>query len=326
VNTVQIPTRPSDATTDGSPPIVLLAHDQEWSARSLESVLGPHGFASVRAFTGRQALELARRTQPDVIIIDAGMPDIGGIDLCRQLRTDLELPSSTPIVMTTSGAAPRAERLEAYRAGVWEFLSLPVDADALILKLQVFVRAKREIDRSREESLLDTATGLYNVRGLTRRAREIGAEATRRHAPLACVAFAATPANEIELSNTDVLEPWAAEQLGDICRKSARSSDAIGRLGQSEFAIIAPTTDTQGAIRLAKRLRDTIEAADLTIGSMTRRYRVRAGYYAVADFAQSSIDAVEVMLRAAAALRHVRTTPTPLGISAFEDVPGRLVS
>jgi PleD family two-component response regulator len=323
---VHIPTRPPDANTDGSPPIVLLANDQEWSARSLESILGPHGFASVRAFTGRQALELSRRMQPDVIIIDAGMPDMSGIDLCRQLRTDLELPSSTPIIMTTAGAAPRTERLEAYQAGAWEFLSLPVDADALILKLRVFVRAKREIDRSREESLLDSATGLYNVRGLTRRAREIGSEATRRRAPLACVAFAATPANEIELSNTDVLEPWAAEQLGDICRRSARSSDAIGRLGQSEFAVIAPATDTAGAIRLAKRLRETIEASDLTIGDTTRRYRVRAGYYAVADFSQSSIDAVEVMLRAAAALRHVRTTPTTLGISAFEDVPGRLVS
>ena len=46
---------------EGAPPIVLVANDQEWSARSLESVLGPHGFATVRAFTGRQALELYGR-------------------------------------------------------------------------------------------------------------------------------------------------------------------------------------------------------------------------------------------------------------------------
>src|SRR6185503_20837807 len=68
-----------------TPPLVLLASDQEWSTRSLESVLGPHGFASVRAYTGRQALELIRRTHPDVVIIDSGMPDIPGVDLCQQL-------------------------------------------------------------------------------------------------------------------------------------------------------------------------------------------------------------------------------------------------
>jgi DNA-binding response OmpR family regulator len=120
---------------EATPPLALLASDQEWSTRSLESVLGPHGFASVRAYTGRQALELIRRTHPDVVIIDSGMPDISGVDLCVQLRNDPEFPSSTPIVMTTAGPASRSQRLDAYRAGVWEYLSLPVDAEALILKL-----------------------------------------------------------------------------------------------------------------------------------------------------------------------------------------------
>lgn len=304
--------------------MVLLANDQEWSARSLESILGPHGFASVRAYTGQQALELSRRTQPDVIIIDAGMPDMNGIDLCRQLRADLATASSTPIIVTTAGAASRAERLEAYRAGAWEFLSLPVDPDALILKLQVFVRAKREIDRSREESLLDAATGLYNVRGLTRRANEVGAEATRRGTPLACVALAATPANGVEFSLEDTLEPRVAQQFGDLCRRHARSSDAVGRLGKSEFAILAPATGSAGAVRLAERLREVVETSDFQVGDTTKRYRVRAGYYAVDDFAKSSIDAVEVLLRAATALRRVRTSLTSSGLSTLEDMPDRL--
>jgi diguanylate cyclase (GGDEF)-like protein len=317
--------RAADPSHDGSPPIVLLANDQEWSARSLESILGPYGFASVRAYTGRQAIDLARRMQPDVVIIDAGMPDMTGNELAQRIREDLEFPASTPIVITTAGAASRADRLEAYRAGAWEFLSLPVDADALILKLSVFVKARRELDRSREESLLDSATGLYNVRGLTRRAREIGAEATRRHAPLACVAIAATPTNELELSNSDDLDPRVAEQLGEICRKTARTSDAIGRLGRSEFAIIAPATDGDGAISLAERLRAQVEGSSFSFGDTTRRYKVRAGYCAVPDFAESSVDAVEVLLRAATALRHVRTSSTPREISAYEDVPGRFV-
>jgi CheY-like chemotaxis protein len=52
-------------------PLVLIANDQEWSARSLESILGPNGYAVVRAYTGQQALERARTSQPDIIILDA---------------------------------------------------------------------------------------------------------------------------------------------------------------------------------------------------------------------------------------------------------------
>jgi diguanylate cyclase (GGDEF)-like protein len=306
---------PVESGREASPPLVLLASDQEWSTRSLESVLGPHGFASVRAYTGRQALELVRRTHPDVVIVDSGMPDIAGIDLCVQLRNDPEFPSSTPIVMTTAGPASRSQRLDAYRAGVWEYLSMPVDAEALILKLSAFVRAKREIDRSREESLLDDSTGLYNVRGLARRAREMGAEASRRHAPLACVAVTASAAGAV---NGDELDPRVAEELGDLCRRTARASDAVGRLGRSDFAIIAPATGEAGAVRIAERIREVANTA--TLGTSVS-YDVRAGYCAFQDFSQSPVDAVEMLLRAATALRHVLRAPDIAGISAYENVP-----
>jgi PleD family two-component response regulator len=306
---------------EASPPLVLLASDQEWSTRSLESVLGPHGFATVRAYTGRQALELIRRTHPDVVIVDSGMPDMPGVELCQQLRNDPEFSSSTPIVMTTAGPASRSQRLDAYRAGVWEYLSLPVDAEALILKLAAFVGAKREIDRSRNESLLDDSTGLYNVRGLARRAREMGAEASRRHAPLACVAITVSQAGA---AGAEDLDPKVAEELGDLCRRTARASDAVGRLGRSDFAILAPATGDAGAVRLAERLRAGAELPEFSRTDAPVTYEIRAGYCAYQDFSQSPVDAVELLLRATTALRHVRSSDSR-GISGWNDVPAHAV-
>src|SRR5690242_9133022 len=135
-----------DIDKTSPPPLVLIANDQEWSARSLESILGPQGYAVVRAHTGRQALELVRRTHPDVVIIDVGLPDIGGIELCRMVRDDPRIALSTPIILTTAGPASRADRLEAYKAGAWEFSSEPLDSDALLLKLDNFVKSKRELE------------------------------------------------------------------------------------------------------------------------------------------------------------------------------------
>lgn len=321
---MELGTSLGESGVDGAPPLVLIANDQEWSARSLESVLAPHGFACVRAYTGRQAIDLCGRIQPDVVIADMGMPDMSGLDLCGCLSEVLEFPASTPIVITTAGAASRSDRLEALRAGAWDYLSLPLDADGLILKLAVYVRARRELVRSREESLLDPATGLYNLRGLTRRAREIGAEAGRRHSPLACVAVSASN-NALELVASGDLDAQTAAQVADVLRRTARASDAIGRIGNGEFAIIAPGTDRRGAQRLAERLREELESAELCVDGSDRRVKAKAGYSAVTNVAEGPVDAVELLLQAAAALRHVRTVPAHGLLSGFDEIPVRLV-
>ena len=302
------------------PPLVLIANDQEWSARSLESILGPNGYSVVRAYTGQQALDRARTAHPDLIILDAQMPDMHGFEVCRSLRSDPRFSATTPIIITTSGPSGRTQRLEAYRAGAWEFLGQPLDGEALLLKLRTFIQSKIEVDTLREESLLDQGTGLYNMRGLARRAREIGSEAFRRHEALACVVL--TPEAEgTDGEPTEEETQRITERMGQVFRQSGRSSDAIGRLGPHEFAVIAPATGPDGAERLVERLGDSIEAAPIQVRGGDRRVRIRAGYCAVPDFADSPIDAVEILLRATTALRDLRKGGSDLRIRAFDTTP-----
>lgn len=305
-------------------PLVLIANDQEWSARSLESILGPNGFSVVRAYTGQQALERARTSQPDLIILDAQMPDMHGFEVCRALRNDSRFSATTPIVITTSGPSGRTQRLEAYRAGAWEFLGQPLDGEALLLKLNTFLQSKREVDALREENLLDPGSGLYNMRGLSRRAREIGAEAFRRRDPVACVVF--SPDTEEEEPEEDEVRRMT-DQLALLFRQSGRASDAIGRLGQSEYGVIAPATGPEAAVRLVRRLGGAIESSPIPVRGGERTLKLRAGYCAVPDFAESSVDAVELLLRATTALRDLkREGPTGERVRAFEQVPSRFAN
>ena len=308
-----------------SAPLVLIANDQEWSARSLESILGPNGYSVVRAYTGQQALERARATQPDLIILDAQMPDMHGFDVCRTLRADPRVSSTTPIVITTSGPSGRTQRLEAYRAGAWEFLGQPLDGESLLLKLGTFLQCKRAVDELREENLLDASTGLYNMRGLSRRAREIGSDALRRHDPLACVVFAPEPENEAaEAAEEEVGK--VSDQVGVLFRRTGRASDAIGRLGPTEFAVIAPATGPDAALRLVRRLSGAIEGSPVAHRGGERSIRIRAGYCAVPDFAESPVDAIELLLRATTALRDLRREGKGERIRAFEQVPTEYLS
>jgi diguanylate cyclase (GGDEF)-like protein len=308
-------------------PLVLIANDQEWSARSLESILGPNGFSVVRAYTGQQALERARTSQPDLIILDAQMPDMHGFEVCRALRSDARFSATTPIVITTSGPSGRTQRLEAYRAGAWEFLGQPLDGEALLLKLNTFLQCKREVDGLREENLLDPGTGLYNMRGLSRRAREIGAEAFRRRDPIACVVFAPDVDEDAGESQEDDEVRRMSDHVALLFRQAGRASDAIGRLGPSEYGVIAPATGPEAAVRMVRRLGGAIESSPIPVRGGEKTLRLRAGYCAVADFAESSVDAVELLLRATTALRDLkREGQTGERIRAFEQVPTRFVN
>jgi PleD family two-component response regulator len=300
--------------TASAAPLVLIANDQEWSARSLESILGPNGYSVVRAYTGQQALERARASQPDIIILDAQMPDMHGFEVCRALRSDPRFSSTTPIVITTSGPSGRTQRLEAYRCGAWEFLGQPLDGEALLLKLGTFLESKRQVDILREENLLDSGTGLYNMRGLARRAREIGADALRRREALACVVFA--PETEMESDEEAPGEELLrlSDQVGTVFREVGRGSDAIGRLGATEFAVIAPATGPDGALRLVSRLGAAVEATRIPVRGGERSC-------AVPDFAEASVDAVELLLRATTALRDLKRGGEDERVRAFEQVP-----
>ena len=287
------------------PPLVLVATEHDWSSRSLESILKPSGFAVVRVSTGRQVVEMAKTARPDAVILDWKLPDIGGAEVCRALQQMAEVPVATPIIVTSADPGGRTQRLEAYNAGAWLFCSQPLDVEALILQLRTFIQARREADRLREQSLIDEETGLYSFRGLTQRAREMGADAVRRQTPLACVVMAPAPevrGNLDDSGRSSILVDYFAE----IHRKSGRLSDAVGRLGPLEFGVVAPATNPAGAVRLAERLRSAAQSMPLLLDDVLHRVDIRVGYCAVTNFADSPVDAVEMLLRATTALHRAR--------------------
>jgi diguanylate cyclase (GGDEF)-like protein len=112
-----------------------------------------------------------------------------------------------------------------------------------------------------------------------------------------------------------------AEQVGQLFKRVGRSSDAIGRLGQSEFAVIAPATNGEGVLRLVRRLGDIIEASPIPVRGGERALKVQAGYCAVPDFAESPVDAVELLLRATTALRDLKRDGDSEQVRAFEQAP-----
>jgi PleD family two-component response regulator len=274
------------------PALVLIANDQEWSARSIESVLAPQGFAILRAFTGQQAIDRALAARPDLILLDAQLPDIHGFDVCRRLRDEPAIGHSVPIIITTAGPSGRQQRLEASRAGAWDFLGQPLDAELMLARVEAFVQATDAMRRSREDALVEESTGLYTARGLTRRLREVVADAARRRQPLACVVF--TP----EAIGGEAPDGETLTGLGAAFRRVGRESDVLGRLAEDEFVVVAPATGEAGARRLAERLANALTSELASLG-----VRLRTGVTAVEDASAARLDEQELLARASGRAR-----------------------
>ncbi|MGQ0702408.1 MAG: response regulator [Gemmatimonadales bacterium] len=272
---------------------VLIANDQEWSARSLESIFAAEGYGVVRAFTAAQAIKQAEATHPDLIILDRQMPDLDGAEVCRRLRADPRIGVTTPIIITTAGQAGRAQKAEAFEAGAWDFLGQPIDGEILLHKVRTFLQAKLALENGSAEALVDSGTGLYTRKGLDRRAREIVAEARRTGQPVACVVFSATDPELVAV--VDRVEDFA-RRVARFFQESGRAADAVGRLGPLEFGVIAPGTSAEGAARMMERLQQVISGGD-GAGSL------RASLFAPDSLEELPGEPEELLARAGAVLR-----------------------
>lgn len=115
-----------------SAPTLLIVDDAPAITQLLMVYFHQAGFQTLAAYDGRSALDLAERANPNLIIVDLGLPDQDGLAVCRTIRQT----SQVPIVMLTRRSSAE-ERAQGLAAGANAYLSKPFDAD----ELQATVRA-----------------------------------------------------------------------------------------------------------------------------------------------------------------------------------------
>ena len=119
---------------------VLLANEQEEWHQTVRGLLEPQGVQTVSAHNGREALDLIESTPVHVAVLDAQMPQLGGLQVIRMLR---ELHKATPAILLTSHL-PNYLLHEALGMQVFSVLSKPVDLNVLLDALARVLRRYHE--------------------------------------------------------------------------------------------------------------------------------------------------------------------------------------
>ena len=148
------------------PPRILVVDDNELNREIMASRLGAHGYATLQAADGEEALAAVGRHAPDLIILDVMMPQPDGLEVCRRLKGSTA-SEFVPIILVTA-KANTDDVVAGLDAGADEYLTKPVDQAALMARVRSALRIKSLHDQVRSQ-----AADLANLnRTLTKRVEE----------------------------------------------------------------------------------------------------------------------------------------------------------
>lgn len=239
---------------------VLVVDDSATMRVLVRMELEAAGYEVVEAEDGARALEMARATPVDAVLLDVEMPALDGYQVMAALKQD-PTTADLPVVFLTSRTSGE-DVVDALRAGAHDYLRKPPDPGELRARVAaaVEVSALRSELRRRSDELdrltrTDHLTGLFNRRHLDEVLRAMVA-ASRRHAfPLTLLL--------VDVDHFKRVNDQLGHEAGDLVLQAVaaalagavRLDDVLGRWGGEEFLVLAPYTDRAGAQVLADRLR-----------------------------------------------------------------------
>jgi two-component system, cell cycle response regulator DivK len=116
---------------------ILIIEDNEQNMYMLTYLLESNNYEVFQSFSGAGGIALARKTQPDIILLDIQLPLMDGYSVARELRKINEL-TSTPIIAVTSYAMT-GDKEKAFEAGASGYIEKPIDPDTFISQMEVFI-------------------------------------------------------------------------------------------------------------------------------------------------------------------------------------------
>ncbi len=251
---------------ESSPPATVLVADDSATVRALVRLeLEAAGYEVIEAEHGQQALDAARSSELDAVLLDVEMPVLDGFQTIAALKDDPRT-ADIPVVFLTSRSASE-DVVGALRAGAHDYLRKPPDPAELLARVAAAVEVtalrselRRRTDELDRMSRTDHLTGLFNRRHLDESLQAMVSSSRRHHFPVSVLL--------VDVDHFKAVNDRYGHEAGDVVLQGVASAlgsavrvdDVLGRWGGEEFLVLAPHTDLAGVQVLAERLRQQVSA------------------------------------------------------------------
>ena len=213
------------------------------------------------AMSGDDGFMQACSSQPDLILLDVVMPDSSGFDICQRLKSESDT-QNIPVIFITA-ASDVEQKVRGFEVGAVDYIQKPFDPAELNARVRAALRTKRYQDMLAHRAMIDGLTGLWNRTHFDQRLHEEVAATQRYDRPLTLIFLDADRFKSLNDTQGHPFGDQVLQAVGEILHSNARTSDWPCRYGGEEFAIILRETDQAGAMILAERIRQNIEALQL---------------------------------------------------------------
>ncbi len=115
--------------------LVLMVEDEPQMRRFLRATLTSHGYRALEAATGEEAIAQATQWNPDLVLLDLGLPDLDGLEVTRRLREWSTVP-----ILVISARGQEGDKIAALDGGADDYLTKPFGAGELLARMRVALR------------------------------------------------------------------------------------------------------------------------------------------------------------------------------------------
>lgn len=137
-------------------PLILVVDDEKTIRSFIRLSVETQGYKCIETDNGTSALMLAFSQNPDILILDLGLPDMDGIDVIKKLRTVSQIP-----IIVISARGQEREKVEALDAGADDYLTKPFGVPELLARIRVMLRHK-----SFGAASMETADPVFKVKDM----------------------------------------------------------------------------------------------------------------------------------------------------------------
>lgn len=280
--------------------LVLVVDDVSKNLQLAVEILDSAGYATTFASSGKQAIERAKTANPDLILLDLMMPEMGGIEVCQRLKSD-NLYAHIPIIFVTA-SNEKEDILNAFDSGAIDYVTKPFHNWELLARVKIHLELKKTQEElkninSKLEKLVrtDSLTGVNNRREIL----SFGDKEFKR----CCRYRRYFSVLVIDIDYFKHINDTFGHALGDktlitvawAIKNCLRQVDGFGRFGGEEFVAILPETALEDAKTTAQRICQVINQLNIELDQQKVRVTASIG---VATFSPQDNNLEEVIKRA----------------------------
>jgi len=248
---------------DGSPHMrgenyhILIVDDDRSMRLALKNVFKAQEYVIEEAGDGLQAVSQCQRNMPDLVLMDAMMPEVDGFVACERIR---QLPNGadTPVLMVTA-LEDEDSIVKAFAAGATDYIPKPIHFSVLKQRVSRLIQANKVEKHVKQLAYHDPLTGLPNRTHLMQQLRLMLNRAQLEEKKVA-ILF-------LDLDRFKMINDTLGHDAGDLLlkavseriRRCVRSQDFIARLGGDEFTVILEgITELDAVSKIAAKICDTL--------------------------------------------------------------------